>query len=140
MLFGSRIINCSQEEAFGNLLSRLAGRRSQVLRESGWSCDFFFFLLCDQASLSNKTLSRSGLISTFIHLSSLKLLHLQQANDDLNRQLEETRCSVPHAHLPFHGKCMRNTRLHYLLITSSDQNTCIHLLLLADECILTGIY
>ena len=32
-----------KEEAFGNLLSRLADRRSQVLGESGWSCDFFFF-------------------------------------------------------------------------------------------------
>ena len=44
VLFGYRIINCSQEEAFGNLLSRLADQRSQVLGESGWSCDFFFFL------------------------------------------------------------------------------------------------
>ena len=42
VLFGYRIINCSQEEAFGNLLSRLADRRSQVLGKSGWSCDFFF--------------------------------------------------------------------------------------------------
>ena len=42
MLFGSRIINCSQEEAFGNLLSRLADQGSQVLGESGWSCDLFF--------------------------------------------------------------------------------------------------
>ena len=42
MLFGSKIINCSQEEAFGNLLSRLADQGGQVLGESGWSCDFFF--------------------------------------------------------------------------------------------------
>ena len=54
VFFGSRITNCSQEEAFGNLLSRLADRGSQVLGELGWSCDFFFFfftghpgLLCD---------------------------------------------------------------------------------------------
>ena len=39
VLFGSRIINCSQEETLGNLLSRLE----------------------DWASSSNKTLSRSGL-------------------------------------------------------------------------------
>ena len=45
MFFGSRITNCSQEEAFGNLLSRLADRGSQVLGELGWSCDFFFFFL-----------------------------------------------------------------------------------------------
>ena len=43
VFFMSRIINCSQEEAFGNLLSRLADQGSQVLRESGWSCDSFFF-------------------------------------------------------------------------------------------------
>ena len=68
VLFGSRIINCSQVETFGNLLSRLADRGGQVLRESGWSCDFFFLfftghpgLLCDWASSNNKTLSRSGL-------------------------------------------------------------------------------
>ena len=65
VLFGSRIINCSQEEAFGNLLSRLADRGSQVLREAGWSCDFFFLLFLPatrvyfdvfviKASLSNK--------------------------------------------------------------------------------------
>ena len=29
LLFGSRIINCSQEEAFGNLLSRLADQGDQ---------------------------------------------------------------------------------------------------------------
>jgi len=33
VLLGSRIINCSQEEAFGNLLSRLADRGGQVLGE-----------------------------------------------------------------------------------------------------------
>ena len=42
VLFGSRIINCSQEETFGNLLSSLADQGGQVLGESGWSCDFFF--------------------------------------------------------------------------------------------------
>ena len=35
VLLGSVIINCSQEEAFGNLLSRLADRGGQVLGESG---------------------------------------------------------------------------------------------------------
>ena len=43
VLFRSRIINYSQEEAFGNLLSTLADRGGQVLGESGWSCDFFLF-------------------------------------------------------------------------------------------------
>ena len=43
VLFGSRIINCSQEEAFGNLLSRLADRGGQVLGEFGRSCDFLSF-------------------------------------------------------------------------------------------------
>ena len=37
VLFGSRIINCSQEEAFSNLLSRL---EEDKFSES----DFFFFL------------------------------------------------------------------------------------------------
>jgi len=35
VFFGSRITNCSQEEAFGHLLSRLADRGGQVLGESG---------------------------------------------------------------------------------------------------------
>ena len=51
VLFGSRTINYSQEEAFGNLLSRLATctcRGGQVLGESGWSCDFFLLLLEQQ--------------------------------------------------------------------------------------------
>ena len=47
VLFGSRSINCSQEETFGNLLSRLE--------------EVFFFLLATRVYLSNKTLSRSGL-------------------------------------------------------------------------------
>ena len=45
VLLGSRIINCSQEETFGILLSRLADRGGQVLGESGWSCDFYFYFL-----------------------------------------------------------------------------------------------
>ena len=44
VLFGSRIINCSQEEAFGNLLSRLADRGGQVLKESRVGRVTFFFL------------------------------------------------------------------------------------------------
>ena len=32
VLFGSRIINCSHEETFGNFLSRLLVREGQVLR------------------------------------------------------------------------------------------------------------
>ena len=45
VLLGSIIINCSQEEAFGNLLSRLADQGGQVLGELGWSCDLYFYSL-----------------------------------------------------------------------------------------------
>ena len=40
VLFGSRIINCSQEEAFGNLLSRL---EEDKFSESAFFFSFFFF-------------------------------------------------------------------------------------------------
>ena len=42
VLFGSRIINCSQEEAFGNLLSRLADR--EVKFSESWVGRVTFFL------------------------------------------------------------------------------------------------
>ena len=47
MLFGSRIINCSQEETFGNLLSRL---EEDKFSESDFFFNFFnghLDLLCD---------------------------------------------------------------------------------------------
>ena len=44
VFFGSRIINCSQEEAFGKLLSRLADRGGQVLGESVGHVTFYLFL------------------------------------------------------------------------------------------------
>ena len=64
VLFGSRTINCSQEETLGNLLSRL---EEDKFLESGWPCSLFFLcfvtghprLFCDRASSSNKILSRS---------------------------------------------------------------------------------
>ena len=61
MLFGSRIINCSQEETLSNLLSRLEEDKSES---------------CDRASLSNKILSRSGLSPFVQHLSDYCLVVL----------------------------------------------------------------
>ena len=43
MLFGSRTINCFQEEAFGNLLSRLADREVKFLESLVGHVTFFPF-------------------------------------------------------------------------------------------------
>ena len=45
MLFGSRTINCFQEEAFGNLLSRLADREVKFLESLVGHVTFFSFFL-----------------------------------------------------------------------------------------------
>ena len=88
VLFGSRIVNCSQEETFGNLLSRL---EEDKFSESDFLFLFFYRPPGDKASSSNKTSSRSGLTSSLwtlhpgtCNLKPLRGLHYLFATLQLN--------------------------------------------------------
>ena len=65
MLFRSGIINCSQEETLGNLLSRLEEEKSES--QVGRAIFIFYFLPATRVDFviklarATKTLSRSGL-------------------------------------------------------------------------------